>query len=453
MLYNELKFKEFELEDVISLHFDDVFTELLDNDYSKALFLSIAVDEIKNFENAIKVFEKYLFMDIPVVLFNRKVVKEDNPISHTGKMIKDNFIFNSLMRKYGVINCYTFEELKFSSMILGLDGFKKHAAPVQLINVNEDIYKVVRKEMQDVEESELRVTSKDHMGNCIHYGQITFVVDEMLSNALVDVSETCFGASMIVPNTRVFFKMLNQCIERVTRSFDFSNMALTTNTVFGEVEALSELESRALLQEKSDIRVGKTMAVEGLNETLEAAKTVGYPVVMKVNSVDIPHKSDVGGVVVGVKSEPELEVEYYKMMKSVTSKCPDAHIEGVMVSYSVPKGYEIILGAYNHDVYGPVVMVGDGGITTEIFKDVAYRPVPVSKKEALKMIKELNIYPILDGYRGGKVYDLNRLANDIVYLSEFVYKNIDSVKEIDINPLFLYEDGSCAVDALVVVKK
>lgn len=452
--YSEEKFKELQLDGIISLHKEDPFTELLEYDYSKALFISITVDQILVFEDAIKVFQKYLMLDIPIILFNRKVIKEDDPVTHSGKMIKDNFIFNSLMYKYGVINCYTFEELKFATQILGLGEFKKYASPVQLIHVNDDIEKVVKKEMIPVEESEVRVTSLDNMGNCIQYGKVTFVVDEMLSHAVIDVSENCYGDSMIVPNSRVFFKMLNQCIERMTRSFDFSFMALTTNDVFGNRVVLSETESRQMLS-SSEIKIGKTMIVEGIEEVVNAANTVGYPVVMKVNSMDIPHKSDVGGVVVGIPNEEELRVAYENMMTTVKGNCPDAVINGVMVSYSVPKGYEIILGAYNHDVYGPVVMVGDGGVTTEIFKDVAYAPVPVNIQEARRMVESLNIYPILNGYRGAPKLDIDRLVKDIMALSTFVFKNIDQVKEIDINPLFLYEEGqgSCAVDALVVKKQ
>lgn len=454
IFYNDEKFIQLELDDVISLQKDDVFTELLNNDYSKALFISIAVEEIRNFDEAIQVFEKYLLIDVPIILFNRRVVHEDNPISHTGKMIKDYFIFNSLMYKYGVINCYTFEELVFASKILGLSDFKKYASSVQLVNVDDDIKKVVRKEMQDIPESDIRITDVSNIGNCLIYGKVTFIVDEMLSNAVMDVSDTCIGSSMIVPNSRVFFKVLNLCIERITRSFDFSNMALTTNTNFGKSHALSEIDSREKL-DNSDIKVGKTKLASNLEQAIAAANSVGYPIVMKINSIDIPHKSDVGGVAVGLKDEEELVERYHIMMSTVKGNCPEAHIEGVMISYSVPKGYEIILGAYNHDVYGPVVMVGDGGVTTEIFKDVAYAPVPVSKADARRMIESLNIYPILTGYRGADKLDIERLIKDIMGLSDYVFKNINIVKEIDINPLFLYKegDGSCAVDALIVEKK
>lgn len=454
IVYNEKKFNGFEINDIESVFKDDVFEELLSNDYSKSLFISIAVDQIKDFGKAIEVFEKYLRLNIPVVLFNRSVVREENPVTHTGRMIKDNFIFNSLMSKYGVINCYTFEELRFASMILDLGDFEKYASKVQLVNVNNDIKKVVQKEMETVEESDIKITSIDNMGNCIQYGKVTFVVDEMLSLALKDVSESCYGDSMIVPNSRVFFKMLNQCIERMTNSYEFSNMALTINKVFGEIDVLSEIQSRAQLK-NSEIRISKNEFAKDLDELLTTADRIGYPVVMKINSLDIPHKSDVGGVVVGVKDRPSLEIAYHKMMDDVTRNCPDALLEGIMISEMAPRGYEIILGAYNHDVYGPVVMVGDGGVTTEIFKDVAYAPVPVSEADANRMVENLRIYPILSGYRGADLLDVERLVKDIMSLSDFMYKNIDTVKEVDINPLFLYEkgNGSCAVDALVVIKK
>jgi len=453
LFYNEEKFHDFKVEGQQKVFVDEVFSAVDGYDLEDALYVAVATSHVENFDLAIRVFEQLLKKGIPVVLFNRKVVKESEPVTHSGKMIKDNFIFNSLMEKYGVINCYTFEELSYSSMILGFESFHRNADQVELIHVNDDIEKVVRKELVPIEESDIKITSKDNIGNCIQYGKVTFVVDEMLSNAIIDTSESCFGDSLIVPNTRVFFKMLNSCINRLTKKFDFSNMSLTTNSHFGPREVLSEIDSRAKLSD-SDIRISKNEFALTLEELLETADRIGYPVVMKINSLDIPHKSDVGGVVVGVKDRPSLEVAYKKMMDDVTRNCPEAHLEGVMISEMAPRGYEIILGSYNHDVYGPVIMCGDGGVTTEIFKDVAYAPVPVSEQEARRMVESLRIYPILNGYRGAKKLDVDQLVNDILSLSRYVFRNIDTVKEVDINPIFLYEagEGSCAVDALVVVK-
>ncbi len=453
MFYEEEKFKQLELDGVISLQRDDVLSELMNSDYSKALFISIAVDKIKDFDLAIRVFQKYLFEDIPIILFNRRVEHEFGTVTHTGKLIKDYQIFNSLMEKYGVINCYTFEELIYATKIFSMEELKRNASNVQLVNVDDDIRKVVLKEMDTVEESVIHVTTVDQMGNCLSYGKVTFIVDEMLTNAVMDVSDTCIGSSLIVPNSRVFFKMLNQCIERLTRSFDFSNMALTTNTVLGERTVLSELESRSMLKD-SGIRFDKSLNVTSLEEAIKAAENFGFPLVLKVNSLDIPHKSDVGGVVVGIKDMESFKAAYVKMEEDIAKNCPDAVIQGIIVSEFSPKGFEIILGTYNHDVYGPVVMVGYGGTTCEVFKDVAYAPIPCNIQDAKKMVESLDIYPLLTGYRSAPLLNVERLVTDIVSMSKFMLKNIDSIKEIDINPLFIYEEGkaSVAVDALIVTK-
>ncbi len=453
LFHNEKKFDDVDTPQE-KVYSEKVFESILNMDLKDVLYVSVIVDQINNFDLAIRVFQNLLEKNKPVVLLNRNVVSEANPVTHSGRMIKDMQIFNSLMDKYGVINCYSYQELKYASMILSHESFQQNASNVEIVNVGSDIRNVIQKELEVQTESDIKITSIENKGNCIQYGKVTYIVDETLSHAIEDSSESCFGQSLIVPNSRVFFKMLNKCINRFTKEYDFNNMALTTNKVFGSSVTLSEIDSRAMLAE-SDVRLSKNHFTKTLDDLLDTADRVGYPVVMKVNSLDIPHKSDVGGVVLHIPGREELRVSYHKMMSDVSGHCPDAVLDGVLLTEEVPKGYEIILGAYNHNVYGPIVMVGDGGTTTEVFKDVAYAPVPVNKADATEMVEKLRILPILSGYRGTKKLDINQLVKDIQSLSDYMYKNIDTVKEIDINPLFLYEEGlgSCAVDALVVIKK
>jgi len=179
---------------------------------------------------------------------------------------------------------------------------------------------------------------------------------------------------------------------------------------------------------------------------VETAKTLGYPVAMKLLSPDVTHKSDVGGVILDLDSDNEVKNAYNGMMESVKQQLPRARIEGVVLQKMAGPGLEVIVGAKLDPQFGHVIMFGLGGIFVEICRDVSFRVTPVDRDMAREMVLEIRGSPIIEGARGGKLADLEAIINVITALSSMLEKNPD-ITEIDINPLIVYSRGSVAVDA------
>jgi len=183
------------------------------------------------------------------------------------------------------------------------------------------------------------------------------------------------------------------------------------------------------------------------------AKDFTYPVVLKVNSADILHKTEAGGVKLNIASEEEALSAFDEIMQSCKAYKPDAKIDGVLIQQMVPKGTEIIIGINNDKMFGPIILVGLGGIFVELFKDVALYPAPLNKDEAMNMLKKLKAYKLLSGYRGSEPLDIDALSDLIVKVGDYAVANKDTLKELDLNPVFVYKKGVKAVDALVVKYK
>ena len=183
-----------------------------------------------------------------------------------------------------------------------------------------------------------------------------------------------------------------------------------------------------------------------------ALANVGYPLVMKIQSPDIAHKSEVGGVEVGIADHAQAVAAYERLLASVREHRPNATLRGVLVCPMARKGVEIILGTLVGPTFGPVLMVGLGGVTTELFRDVVYRPAPVSEDEARAMIDELKAAPLLNGYRGAKPADTGALAALMAKLSALAAANTHCIAEFEINPVLVHADGEgvTIVDALAV---
>jgi acetyltransferase len=176
---------------------------------------------------------------------------------------------------------------------------------------------------------------------------------------------------------------------------------------------------------------------------------------MKIQSRDIPHKSEVGGVRVNITTKGEVFLVYESLMESARRHRPDAAIQGVLVSPMAKKGVEIIIGTMCDATFGPMIMVGFGGITTELFRDVIYRPAPVSAAEAAAMLAELKAAPLLSGFRGAAKADIPALSKLISQVSMLAADFRDQISEIEINPVLVHPEGQgvTVVDALVVRKK
>ncbi len=184
---------------------------------------------------------------------------------------------------------------------------------------------------------------------------------------------------------------------------------------------------------------------------VEAAKTMGYPVVMKLLSPDITHKSDVGGVILDLGSDKEVKEAYNGMMASVKQHIPEASIQGVLLQKMAGPGLEVIVGAKLDPQFGHVIMFGLGGIFVEICRDVSFRVTPVDREMAREMVLEIKGSPIIEGAGGREPADLEAIIDVITALSSMLEKNPD-ITEIDINPLIVYSRGSVAVDARMLTK-
>ena len=221
-----------------------------------------------------------------------------------------------------------------------------------------------------------------------------------------------------------------------------------------ETQALSEHESKQELKVYG-VPVPDEVIVTSKEEAAQFVKNHPGPLVMKVESADILHKSDVGGVKLNVCGPEAAEKAYEEIMESVTAKRPDAHINGILTVPMLDAGVEIIIGVNNDPQFGPMIMVGMGGVFVEVFKDVALYPAPLKEEEALEMLKSLKSFKLLNGYRGTEKCDIKALCQTIVAISNYAQANKDVLKELDINPLFVYPEGKGVgvADALIVKRK
>jgi len=213
---------------------------------------------------------------------------------------------------------------------------------------------------------------------------------------------------------------------------------------------LTEIESKELLK-AARIPVVETRLATSKAEAVEIAARLGYPVVMKIVSPDVVHKSDAGGEKLSIGNATQAGKAYTEILASIKKHYPKAKIIGVSVQKMAKQGIEVIIGMTKDAQFGPVIMFGLGGILVEVLKDVSFRIVPMTKRDASEMITEIKGFPILKGYRGHDPADVPFLEDLIIKVSEFVDKNPE-IKELDLNPVFAYKDGAIAVDARIILE-
>jgi acyl-CoA synthetase (NDP forming) len=213
---------------------------------------------------------------------------------------------------------------------------------------------------------------------------------------------------------------------------------------------LLEPEAKTVCQE-SGIPVTRFEVAQDLDEAAKFAEEIGFPVVLKVISPSVIHKSDVGGVKLNLKTAHEVEAAYKTIHRDIEKKQPKAKIVGILVQEMAPQSREVIVGAIKDDQFGPSVMFGLGGIFVEILKDVAFRITPVTTQEAERMITEIRAYPVLRGYRNQPPLDTNAIARTIVNVSELVTEH-QQIQELDLNPIMVYEEGVKTVDARIILE-
>ncbi len=200
------------------------------------------------------------------------------------------------------------------------------------------------------------------------------------------------------------------------------------------------------------IPVTKFKVAKSKKEATKFAEEIGYPVVLKIVSPDVIHKTDVGGVMLNLKDSDQVLEAYDRIIKNVKNYRSDARIRGVLVQEMAPSSTEVIVGEIRDPQFGPSIMFGLGGIFVEVLKDVSFRIVPISETDAREMISEINGFPVLSGYRGRPPSDVESLVDIILRVSRLVSEHPD-IDQLDLNPIFVYQKGAKVIDARIILKK
>ena len=211
---------------------------------------------------------------------------------------------------------------------------------------------------------------------------------------------------------------------------------------------LNELDARDLLA-SCGLPMAKSAVGHSAEEAQRLAGEMGFPVVMKVLSADILHKTDAGCVFLGINNSQEAAEAYARILENAKIYNAGAEIEGVLIQEMAPAGLEVILGVKKDPQFGPVLMVGTGGIYVEVFRDIAFRLLPITRLDAVEMLEETKLCKMVRGARG-RTYDEEALIYAMLCMSDAVCGNTE-IEEIDINPFFLYEKGARGVDALIKI--
>lgn len=217
-------------------------------------------------------------------------------------------------------------------------------------------------------------------------------------------------------------------------------------------ETLSEAQASAVLS-RYEIPTTERRIATTLEEAVTHATAIGYPVVLKIDSPDIPHKTEADAIRLNVKTPEEVSQAYAEIVKNAQAYNREARIHGVSVQEMLAEGVEVIIGAHNDDTFGPVIMAGLGGIFVEVFKDIAFKVAPINRQDALNIIDELQGKAILHGARGKAPVDKEAIVDVLLKVSALITDHKDHIQELDINPLVVYEKGIKAADAMLVVKE
>ena len=231
----------------------------------------------------------------------------------------------------------------------------------------------------------------------------------------------------------------------MTRTSEIINKAYKNKRKF-----LLEPEAKTVCMEY-DIPVTKFKVAKNEAEAVKFSEELGYPVVLKVVSPDVIHKSDVGGVIVDLKTTEDVKNAYKQILENVKKHKPKAKIVGVLIQEMAPSSTEVIVGAIKDPQFGPALMFGLGGIFVEVLKDVTFRVAPVTEDEAREMITEVKAYPLLKGYRNLPPADIETIVKIIQNTSRLVMEH-QEIKELDLNPIMVYEKGAKTVDARIILE-
>ena len=214
---------------------------------------------------------------------------------------------------------------------------------------------------------------------------------------------------------------------------------------------LTEFESKKFLK-RMGIPVVETRLAKTQKEAVLLSRKIGFPVALKISSPEITHKTDSGGVRLSLDNMKEVKSAYHEITGGVLKQYPNATIQGVSVQKMAKPGTEVIVGTSKDPQFGPVIMFGLGGIFVEVLKDVSFRIIPLSRKDALEMIEEIKGYPLLQGYRGKESVDIPALTEIILKISR-VMEEHPEIKELELNPIIAYKKGALAIDARIILEQ
>ncbi len=236
-------------------------------------------------------------------------------------------------------------------------------------------------------------------------------------------------------------------------------MEVTDLSVTSKIISQAQLEGRKVLLENEakaicmeyQIPVTTFKLSKNEKEAADFAEKIGFPVVLKIVSPDIIHKSDAGGVIINLMNTIEVKNAYRKILENAKKYDRAAKIVGVLVQEMAPQSTEVIVGAIKDPQFGQTLMFGLGGIFVEILKDVTFRVAPITRKDAQEMIIKVKAYPLLTGYRKTPPADLDAIINVLMNISKLIME-YPEIKEIDLNPIMSYEKGAKTVDARIILE-
>lgn len=266
--------------------------------------------------------------------------------------------------------------------------------------------------------------------------------------------EQAIRAFMTLSNYSKNLEFLYETPRQVPVSFQYDRHELRKKyigEVFKKARILNEDDSKMLINDYG-IDISQPKPAYNENEAVDLANQIGYPVVIKIYSPDITHKSDVGGVALNIRNEEMVRATFQNMVKTAAQKRPDARIDGVTVQKMVDTrdAVELIVGTKKDPTFGTVMLVGMGGTTAELFKDKRLEFPPLNEQLARQMIKSLQIYPLLKGWRGAKPKNIEKLIEVLIRMS-YLAADYPEIAELDINPLIVTPTDVVALDARIVV--
>lgn len=344
-----------------------------------------------------------------------------NPVDTTGQVVSDRKLFNRIMK-------IVFDFDEFDSVLSFNANIGK--TEIEWGKVRDDLLSLRRQYPQKLVALSMR--SRPEVVKELEGNQILYFPDPAMATRTIGALAWIAQAQHAAPP------------ESVAVAAAGASGALPEG-------AIDEASARSIL-ERAGVPFALQHVATSAKDAARAAAQMGFPVVIKVLSPDVAHKSDVGGVLLNLRSEQAVLEGWDAMMANVAANCPDARIQGAVVSPMITGGVETVLGMVNDPVFGPMMMFGLGGIFVEIFKDVKFHTAPLNLAQAQTMIRSIKGFPLLDGARGKAPVDLDALAKALVRLSEFVAAHAHALASVEINPFIALPEGGYAVDALIIRK-